>query len=721
MSAKATIIGRLCEEMASKEASDLFITVGKIPSIRVHGILHNLDTCAPISESDFIEFTDHALSPRAKALFAERGDMDTGLSMSPTERFRINLYREQGRDALVARRLPLGNLEFDGLGLPDTLKEFASAPRGLVLVTGATGSGKSTTLASLIHYINSTSQRHIVTIEDPIEFVHSDIRSRVSQREVGDDTDTFHHALKYVVRQSPDVIVLGEMRDVETVTTAMAAALTGHLVLATLHTIDASQTLQRVLSFFPEDAREQAASDLGMTLLGIVSQRLLPTADRQGRCVAVELLTATPPVSRLIRENRVDDIQDFMRSTSDPRICSFNQSLLRLLKEKKIDFKTGKHASSHPEEFTLSAQGMSTGVTQFVGEGKGLRANLDMKTLLRVANLNRASDLHLSVGRPPTLRVDGKLKRLNFPDLTPADMRILLYSILSGRQRTQYELEREIDFALSINDGSRFRVNAYFHKGNMATALRSIQSTIPSPTELGIPHQLMRLASRTQGLLLVVGPTGSGKTTSMACMLDQINKTRPCRIITIEDPIEYVYEPALATIDQREIGADTHSFAAALKYILRQDPDVVFVGEMRDLETISSAITAAETGHLVMATLHTNDAIQAIDRMIDVFPPQAQSQVRSQLAASLLGVISQRLLPHASGDGRVAAFEVLVANYAMRTLIRDNKMHQAAGVMETSMADGMVTMDMALRELIEEGQITPEVARPYTTNPKSLL
>ncbi|HNH50161.1 MAG TPA: PilT/PilU family type 4a pilus ATPase, partial [Myxococcota bacterium] len=289
-----------------------------------------------------------------------------------------------------------------------------------------------------------------------------------------------------------------------------------------------------------------------------------------------------------------------------------------------------------------------------------------------------ASDLHLTAGRPPLVRINGELGPLDHSEvgrqpLSEGDMRTLLYSVMSARQRALYELERELDFALAVeSEGKRrrFRVNAYYQKGQMAAALRAINSEIPAAEKLGIPEAILKLTERTQGLLLVVGPTGAGKSTTLACLLDRINRSRACRIITVEDPIEYVYESKLATVDQREVSSDTLTFAAALKYSLRQDPDVILVGEMRDLETISSALTAAETGHLVMATLHANDVAQTVTRIVDTFPSHQQEQIRAQLASALLGVVSQRLLPSKNG-GRTAVFEVMLANPAVRTLVRE--------------------------------------------------
>ena len=712
---------RMLASMENWRASDLFVTVGAIPAARINGAV--LPLSLPPTQPDEMEsFLTELLRPTARERFDASNDLDVGYSLPDGRRFRFNLSRQRGAVAIVARALPRGDLSCDDLGLPPGVAALADLPRGLVLVTGATGSGKSTTLAALVHRINATRAAHIVTVEDPIEFVHVDHKSRIMQREIGNDTTSFAAALRHVVRQSPDVIVIGEMRDTETMSVAVSAALTGHLVLASLHTIDATQTLQRILSYFPEHLRAQAAMDLSLCLQGIVSQRLLPRADGNGRAVAVELLTMSPGAQRLVREQRVEDLIDWMRGISDGSVVTFNRSLLDLHRRGLISYDMGKAYATNADEFALSAQGMETGTAAFRGLGVAdLGMGLDMKALLRQVVDRGASDLHLSVGRPPILRIDGRLVSMEVNPLTAADMRLLLFSILNTRQRSVYELERELDFALALEDGRRFRVNAYYQKGQMSAALRAIPSRIPDPQSLMLPAMLLDLGARPQGLLLVVGPTGSGKTTTLACLVDRINHTRACRIITVEDPIEYSHVPALATIDQREVFGDTKSFAAALKYVLRQDPDVIMVGEMRDLETIGSALTAAETGHLVLATLHTNDAVQSIDRMIDVFPPHQQSQVRSQLAACLLGVVSQRLLPRKDGTGRVPAFEIMLGTLAIRTAIRENRMHQALTTMETARSEGMVTMDYALKLLIEADLVELDEALRHARAPKTLL
>lgn len=710
---------RILGSLQSWGASDLFVTEGKVPAVRLHGAVRPLEY-PPTSKEDLEQFVHRAIPDTLQERFAQTGDLDVGYSLDAERRFRLNLARQQGRIAIVARALPSGALEFESLRLPTAIRQLTELPRGVVLVTGATGSGKSTTLAAMVHHINATRRCHIVTLEEPIEFLHRDLKARVTQREVGLDTASFQVGLRQAVRESPDVILLGELRDEDTMRTAMQAALTGHLVLASMHTIDASQTLQRLVGYFPDHQRAQVSLDLSMCLKGVVAQRLLPRADHKGRVVAVEMLTVTPAASRLIREQQVDALQDLMRASDDPGMQPFNTALLQLYKDGDISHEQGMAYATEPEEFALHAKGIRVGVKAFRGDTDADASGLDMKRLLQEVKARGASDLHVSVGQPPTLRITGKLVPLDLPPLNPADLRVLLFSIMSVRQRSDYELDRELDFALSIDGGLRYRVNAYYEKGNMAAALRAIPHKPPPAESLGLPQPLLKLGEAPHGLLLAVGPTGAGKTTTLACLLERVNQTRDCHILTVEDPIEYHYTSARATIHQREVGADTKSFSSALKYILRQDPDVILVGEMRDLETVSAALTAAETGHLVLGTLHTNDAVQTIDRIVDVFPAHQQTQARTQLAASLLGVVSQRLLPRADHRGRVAAFELLVATPAVRTLIRDNKMHQAASAMQSGKAHGMITLDESLAGLVDKGLVTVRDAMRYVHNPNAL-
>jgi twitching motility protein PilT len=345
--------------------------------------------------------------------------------------------------------------------------------------------------------------------------------------------------------------------------------------------------------------------------------------------------------------------------------------------------------------------------------------SIDFADLLMEVVARRASDLHLSAGAPPTLRIRGRLTRVEgYPVLSGEDTREIVYSILSGDQRQRLETNWQLDFAYSIPGHARFRVNAYYQRGAIGAAFRLIPFELTSIDQLGLPPAVHDFTRKPRGFVLVTGPTGSGKSTSLAAMIDEINATREEHIMTIEDPIEFLHAHKKCLVNQRELGSDAQSFADALKAALRQDPDVILVGEMRDLETISTALTAAETGHLVFATLHTQDAAQTVDRVIDVFPSEQQSQVRMQLSVALQGIMTQQLLPTADGSGRVAACEVLVPNPAVRNLIREGKTHQIYSVLQTGAAQGMQTMDAALVTLVRSGKISQQLAESRSSAPE---
>jgi twitching motility protein PilT len=350
-----------------------------------------------------------------------------------------------------------------------------------------------------------------------------------------------------------------------------------------------------------------------------------------------------------------------------------------------------------------------------------LAMSFDFAELLLEVVSRRASDLHLSAGTHPTLRVRGRLTQLpDYPVLTSTDTREIVYSILSNNQRQRLETDWQLDFAYSIPGHARFRVNAYYQRGAIGAAFRLIPHGLTSIDELGLPPVVHEFARKPRGFVLVTGPTGSGKSTSLAGMINEINETREEHIMTIEDPIEFLHGHKRCLVNQRELGSDAQTFADALKAAMRQDPDVIMVGEMRDLETISTALTAAETGHLVFATLHTQDAAQTIDRVIDVFPPHQQGQVRVQLSVALQGIVTQQLLPTADGSGRVAACEVLVPTPAIRNLIREGKTHQIYSVLQTSSSVGMQTMDASLATLVRQGKIAQKTAEARSSTPEEL-
>lgn len=342
--------------------------------------------------------------------------------------------------------------------------------------------------------------------------------------------------------------------------------------------------------------------------------------------------------------------------------------------------------------------------------------SLSIDALLRDLVGREASDLHLKAGEPPMMRIHGDLKRSDYPTLEKEALEEMLTGILNEDRLAKLRSFRELDLSYFVPGAARFRVNMFWQRGNMGAVFRVIPYKIRTIDDLRMPQVCKKLALLPRGLLLVTGPTGSGKSTSLAAMMDQINIQKRSHIMTIEDPIEYVHEDKVAVINQRELGTDTHSFADALRHVMRQNPDVILVGEMRDLETIQLAITAAETGHLVLSTLHTVDAAQTIDRMVDVFPPEQQAQIRTQLSVTMQGVISQTLLPTKDGKGRVAAFEVMVVTPAIRTLIREGKTHQLYLDIQTGGELGMQTLDGCLLQLLRDGLIDFEHALAKCSN-----
>lgn len=351
---------------------------------------------------------------------------------------------------------------------------------------------------------------------------------------------------------------------------------------------------------------------------------------------------------------------------------------------------------------------------------------MNVKNLFKIAAEKKASDLHLLVGQPPILRINGELVTVNsvwtgkefYGVLTAMDLSVVVDALLDKDQKTRLIKEKDLDCSYAV-ENVRFRVNVSHEKDNLCVVARVIEETKPTLDELGMPPVIKELLEAHEGLILITGPTGCGKSTTLAAMVNHINSTRSCNIVTLEDPIEYIFTSDKSLVAQRQLGSDVTSFASGLKHVLRQDPNIIMVGEMRDYETISAAITLAETGHLVLATLHTYNAIQTIDRIIDIYPPHQQAQIKSQLSMLLTAVISQRLLPRRSG-GRIAAREMLIRNAAVSNLIREGKTSQLKSVMEMHSKEGMITLDSHLKKLYEAGEITVEVARTYLEDPSAI-
>ena len=345
---------------------------------------------------------------------------------------------------------------------------------------------------------------------------------------------------------------------------------------------------------------------------------------------------------------------------------------------------------------------------------------MDIKELILAAREKRASDIHITSERNPVFRIDGVLQESEFA-LSKEEKKLLIVSMLDDKQKKQMESGEDVDMCYALDNGFRHRVNVFHQQKKPVATIRIINDNIPSFESLGLPESLMALADEPRGLILVTGPTGSGKSTTLAAMIDYINQNRACHILTVEDPVEYIYTNKKALIHQRDVGVDVGSFSGALRSAMREDPDVILVGEMRDYETISAAVTAAETGHLVLSTLHTTGAAMTIDRIIDVFPPHNQQQIRTQLASVLKGVITQTLLPKAEGSGRVAAFEIMLGTDAVLNLIRENKCHQLNSTIQTGARQGMVLLDMYLADLVRKGVVTKEAAMEKVNNKNEFM
>lgn len=729
------LIEDLLSRLIADDVSDIFLNAAQIPHLRQSGMVVE-NGIAPVSADDINNFRKRVVSDKLEQVYAETGSVDCAVVLEDNQRCRLNFFETEKGPAVVVRPVKDGNsITFERLGLPAVLKDIVRNNRGgIILVTGATGSGKSSTMAAMINEINHNQHKHILTIEDPIEFVYRNDKSLIAQREVANHTQSFPEAIRNAMRENPDVIVVGEMRDIETMQAAINAALTGHLVISTVHTSNAVLALERLINMVSEERREQLAIDLSLAVVAIVSQRLLPKKDKSGVCAALEILLATPLIRKQIADRKFNDLEQSLKEGGTLGMTPFVRSIFKLYQEGQISEDTAFEFVDNPDEFRLLLQGMESGVDAFrshYGEKNDLNSHaIDMATLLRSAVKMGSSDLLLSVNAYPCVRLNGSIQAMDLPVLKPIDTQRLLFSIITSHQRVVFEEKRELDFALAVSinltnrpDGEincRFRVNAFYQRGNIGIVARVINSYIPTPEQLSLPRILLDLIKYKQGLILVTGPTGSGKTTTLASLINVINHTRNAHIITIEDPIEYIHKNINSIVEQRELNADTLSFATALKSALRQDPDVILLGEMRDTETMSAALTAAETGHLVFATIHTNNAPQTIDRIVDSFPSSQQNQIKLQLAGCILGIVSQRLLRTVDGESRVGAFEVMVGTAPVKALIRDGKTHQLQSAIETGFKDGMLTMDHSLDYLYDKGIVSYEETQGYRTKEKQV-
>lgn len=722
-------ITAIFSEAVNAGASDIFVTCSKIPSVRKNGIVTKLENTAAVSQQEITDFRNSLLNSYLQQEYRKSNGADIGFEHAGN-RFRINFYETFHGSAFAARPVKNGReCKFHKYNIPESVfVQLSTLQRGLVLISGPTGCGKSTTMSCLVNYINTTRNCHILMLEDPVEFIHDDISALVSQREIGSIVGGTQAALRDALRENPDIIVVGEMRDADTITTAITAALTGHLVIATMHTQDTASTVERIINMFPEQRREQVATSISLALEGVICQRLVPKKSKDGMLPAFEILLGTDVVRKHVSRQDFTELEKCLKSYAHLGMCSFNDSLFELYRRGEISFETAEEFSDNKDELRLMRSGIKPGSPEYKGSVYSTSAinshEIDMFDLFKATVRAEASDLLITAGVSPQVRIAGKFVPLALPELDGNDTLHLVHSLISRRQRVELEEKKSIDFAMSVKIPSsrnsafveerRFRLNVFFQRGQLALVARLLSESIPSPTALGLPEVLCQLILKRQGLMLITGPTGSGKSTTLASLIDHVNKSENRHIISIEDPIEYLHTNNTCIIEQRELGEDTLSFADGLRAAMREAPDIIMVGEMRDRETISAALTAAETGHLVLGTLHSNNAMQTIERIIDTFPEGQQNQIRQQFAATVLAVVSQRLIPRKDiPKSRIAAFEVMTGTFAIRALIRDKKTHQLISTMESSAKEGMMTMQRSLENLIEMGIIDEEDAENF--------
>src|SRR5437870_3011418 len=638
-----SMLERLLVQLAQSEGDDLIVAAGKPVFMKKFGRVTSVNPTVLDEEQVKALLLPHLSTEQVMALQAMQ-DVDYSHEVkSEGLRFRANIFYQLGGLSGVFRRIRGALPEFEKLGLPPLVQSFGSLKNGLVLVGGPTGSGKSTTLAALIDYINRTSSRHIISLEDPIEVIHKCKQSLVNQREVGTHTNSFAAALRSTLREDPNVILVGEMRDLPTIEFTVVAAETGHLVFGTVHTVSAATTVDRIVAAFPPGQQQQVRSTLADSLRAVVCQYLMKEKSGAGRVLEVELMVNNEAVSNLIRKGKAFQLPSVLSTSREQGMQMMDTDLLRLVKENRISAADAYVKAVSKKDFEA-----------FVEE--------------------------------------------------------------------EEKAAQQADLVYSIEGVARFRVNIFVQSQGLGAVFRVIPNKVPTLEELRLTPAVKRLTMLANGLVLVTGPTGSGKSTTLAAMVDEINKSSQRHLISIEDPIEFLHKPIKSAITQRQVGKHAESFSSALRSALRESPDVLVVGEMRDLETIQLAISAAETGVLVIGTLHSNSASKAIDRIMDVIPEESRDQVRSTLSVLLRGVISQHLAKHASGEGRVAVMEVLVQSYAVSNLIRENKVFQIDGYLDTASYDGsgMQSLDACLFKLLKQGEVTLDEALKLANQPESL-
>ncbi|KFN48912.1 hypothetical protein P873_13245 [Arenimonas composti TR7-09 = DSM 18010] len=684
-------IAELLAFSVKNKASDLHLSAGLPPMIRVDGDVRRINIPA-LDHKQVHSLVYDIMSDKQRRDYEEFLEVDFSFEIPGLARFRVNAFNQNRGAGAVFRTIPSQILTLEELAAPKIFAELCQQPQGLVLVTGPTGSGKSTTLAAMIDSINKNEFGHILTVEDPIEFVHTSQKCLVNQREVHRDTHGFNEALRSALREDPDYILVGEMRDLETIRLALTAAETGHLVFATLHTSSAAKTIDRIIDVFPAGEKPMVRSMLSESLRAVISQSLLKKVGG-GRVAAHEIMVATAAIRNLIREDKVAQMYSAIQTGQNVGMQTLDQCLQDMVKRglvTKLQARFDSAAAPEDQEPNMSS--------------------IDFTSFLKLMAHKKASDLFITAGVPPSMKVHGKLSPITQNPLTPQQSRDLVLNVMNPSQREEFEKTHECNFAIGVSGVGRFRVSCFYQRNQVGMVLRRIETRIPTVEELNLPAVIKTLAMTKRGIILFVGATGTGKSTSLAAMIGYRNMNSSGHIITIEDPIEFVHKHEGCIITQREVGIDTDSWEAALKNTLRQAPDVIMIGEVRTREGMDHAIAFAETGHLVLCTLHANNANQAMDRIINFFPEDRRNQLLMDLSMNLKGVVAQQLIPTPDGKSRRVAMEILLGTPLVQDYIRDGEIHKLKDVMKESTNLGMKTFDQALFELYQAGEISYEDA-----------
>ena len=679
------------------KASDLHLSAGLPPMIRVHGDIRRINL-PPMEHEDVHAMVYDIMSDAQRKTYEENLECDFSFAVPNLARFRVNAFVQQRGAAAAFRTIPAKVLSLEELNAPKVFAEMTNRPRGLILCTGPTGSGKSTTLAAMVNHVNENEYGHMLTIEDPIEFLHESKKCLINQRELGPHTLSFPNALRAALREDPDYILVGEMRDLETIRLALTAAETGHLVFGTLHTSSAAKTIDRIIDVFPAAEKEMVRAMLSESLVSVISQTLLKTKDGQGRIAAHEIMIGTPAIRNLIRENKVAQMYSTIQTSQSVGMNTLDQCLVDLVRRNMINIAEARNRAVNKDLFMGGWSMERERATKFIHE------------LLDLLVKQNGSDLFITAAFPPAIKVDGKITPVSKTQLTPQHTIELVRSVMNDKQASEFEGSKECNFAISPPGIGRFRVNAFVQQGRVGMVLRTITTNIPKFEELGLPPVLKDVIMSKRGIMLFIGATGAGKSTSMASLLGYRNENSYGHIITIEDPIEFVHDHHNCIVTQREVGVDTEGWDIALRNSMRQAPDVILVGEIRERQTMDHAVAFAETGHLLLATLHANSTNQAMDRIINFFPEERRAQLLMDLSLNVRAFVAQRLIPRRDGRGRVPAVEVMLNSPLISDLIFKGDVSGIKEIMKKSRELGMQTFDQSLFDLYEAGLITYEDA-----------